>query len=137
MAWDPRLCAECGMPFVWSKQTERFCSVSCAQDNSRRIKRLYRQINRKRIFWRDGYVCQTCGEPTLRQRPGGRYHPLAPEPGHIIGVASGGSFEDSNLACVHACCNRWQHARPMHELALHIHLLKMARRERAIERLRR
>ncbi len=58
---------------------------------------------RFKVFARDGWVCQLCGEPTDRKVKWP--HPMYPTIDHIIPVSKGGTHEESNLQCAHAQCN--------------------------------
>ena len=98
-------CAMCGMDFK-DKQKRVYCSMDC-----------YRQAQgiapihgwwihegwRYKIYERDGWRCQLCGEPVDMCAPA--HANLAPSLDHIVPRAHGGSDEPDNLRLAHRVCN--------------------------------
>lgn len=103
-------------------QAHRYCGAKCrdraARERARESLQLaeHRQrrrarkrkayvapVYRKRIFERDDWKCQICGEAVRRkvQVP----HPLAPTIDHIIPLADGGTHEPANVQTAHFLCN--------------------------------
>lgn len=108
-------CAICGARFIclYGSQT---CSNQCATDNMRNTQReiKYRRraamqggyvarVYRSKIFERDEYDCQLCGEPLAMtvKAP----HRLAPTIDHVIPLAKGGTHEPANVQAAHFYCN--------------------------------
>jgi hypothetical protein len=90
------------------------CSASCqkAESKSRRRARVrnayVEPVFRKRIFERDGWVCQLCGDPVV---PDAKVpHHLAPTIDHIVPLApyrdrEGGPHSMANAQTAHFLCN--------------------------------
>lgn len=58
---------------------------------------------RHKVFSRDGWVCQLCGDPVNRKA---RWpSPDSVTIDHIIPVSKGGTHDERNLQCAHARCN--------------------------------
>jgi len=98
----------------------RYCSKRCKtreskrrhgrrsdRSRARRHGALYEPINRYKVFERDGWVCQICGEDTDRDAvPRGPIQtPLAPTIDHIIPMGRGGDHLYSNVQCACFECN--------------------------------
>ena len=61
---------------------------------------------RKRLRARDGDDCHWCGRPMLFAGPDVPHnHPDRASLEHIISLADGGTYDDSNCALAHAACN--------------------------------
>lgn len=85
-------CADC-QPKRWKSDLER----------ARRYGVAYEPVNRRRVFERDGYVCQICGDETQPDDP---YNSLkAPTLDHIVPVSAGGSHTYDNVQCACRDCN--------------------------------
>lgn len=61
-------------------------------------------IDRTKLFERDGWRCYICGDETPREMMGS-HHPRAPEVDHIIPFAAGGQHTWVNTACACRSCN--------------------------------
>lgn len=96
-------CAVCGTAFKPYSVVSRYCSLTCkgrARDLAHRYRRASR---RRRIYERDGYVCQLCG---VEVDPAIPYpDPWAATLDHVIPMSAGGGGEDSNLQLAHMVCN--------------------------------
>ncbi len=60
-------------------------------------------VNDIRVFERDGWVCQLCGEtvnPDLRWPD-----PMSPSLDHVVPIARGGTHEYANVQLAHLVCN--------------------------------
>lgn len=122
--WVAGSCRECGDTFVgrwhpmWPSQ---FCSDAChkksakrryrqkhgrAEEHRKRARRYggrYEPVSRLRVFKRDGYICQICGEPTSAKYTFD--DPLSPTLDHIHPMSKGGDHTYLNVQCAHAACN--------------------------------
>jgi hypothetical protein len=120
--WVAGQCADCGENYVDPRRTggkaPLYCSPRCARRVAERTRRAVKAaafvapVWRKRIFERDGWVCQLCGKPTQpdKQKTVGTKHPhpLAPVLDHIIPLSrrgGGGTHEPGNVQCAHFQCN--------------------------------
>lgn len=61
-------------------------------------------VDRTKLFERDGWRCYICGDETPREMMGS-HHPRAPEVDHIIPFAAGGQHTWVNTACACRSCN--------------------------------
>lgn len=103
-------CRQCGTSFVTGRHAV-VCSRRCHNAYHRAFrKRLERHaiqrsepIHRHRIYERDDWTCQLCGDPVDRDAvvP----HPLAPTLDHIHPLARGGDHAEANLQLAHFLCN--------------------------------
>lgn len=110
-------CEECGSGFVARVNNgfPRFCSKACkakAKSQTRRARvrtSAVGRVSRSRIFKRDGWMCQICGEAVDRsaQVP----HPLAPTLDHVVPLSLGGPHTEANLQLAHFYCNTLKGAR--------------------------
>lgn len=64
-------------------------------------------VTRRAVFVRDGWTCQVCRRPVLRevQRRSGPRHELSPELDHIVPIAKGGGHTWNNVQCLCRRCN--------------------------------
>ena len=60
-------------------------------------------INEKRVFIRDGWVCQICHKKIKKALRGP--HPLSPSIDHIIPLGKGGTHTYKNVQSAHLGCN--------------------------------
>jgi hypothetical protein len=119
-------CVECGALFTQHAHKRRFCSPDCAYRTSHRHQKATRKarqraypsefISPRRVFARDGWVCQLCGKPTKRA-----VHvpdPLAPTLDHVVPLSLGGPHLYTNVQCAHFECNWRKGDQPMGEQLL-------------------
>lgn len=109
-AWIAGYCQECGDPFVQaSRHTVRYCSHICKERAKRQDRRVrekdafVERVFRRKVFERDNYTCQLCGEPTSERWS--RDDPLAPTVDHIQPLNKGGEHSYANTQCAHLVCN--------------------------------
>lgn len=86
-----------------------WCSGECFLTHnppvrSTKRKRRLRESLRRRVFARDGYVCQICQEPTSKVHD--VYDDQSPEVDHITPWSEGGLNTLDNLRVAHRKCNR-------------------------------
>lgn len=119
-----RICLECGGSFARRAGTsEVYCSSRCRQarhsrdtsgaNGRRRARRYgcaYEPVSRMAVFARDGWRCQVCGRKTPRSLMGTR-RANAPELGHRVPIACGGSHTYENVECECHACNTKKGAR--------------------------
>jgi 5-methylcytosine-specific restriction endonuclease McrA len=101
-----RPCRGCGSHVTG--EGSRYCTYTCWQ-NTRPYKtdgkrHGVRASLRKRVFARDGYVCQICLEST--SEAWSYSDDLAPEVDHVVPVMMGGTNCIDNLRVAHRKCNR-------------------------------
>jgi len=60
-------------------------------------------VYRSRVFKRDRYECQLCGQPMDMSVTAPQ--PFAPTIDHIIPIARGGTHEPANVQSAHFICN--------------------------------
>lgn len=117
-AWDPTFgdsfeCVICDGLFVPKVHNQRTCGFYCSRllkkrrplpkgSSSIRIKT--EVVKPLAVFERDQWICQVCGEVAPKELRG-TYDKCAPELGHIIPHALGGSYTLDNLQCEHRKCN--------------------------------
>lgn len=94
------------------KQSDRAAKAkrSAAKRGAGRIER----IDPIRVFERDGWKCQMCGEDTP-QGLRGTCEPRAPEMDHLVALALGGSHTWDNVACLCRECNGRKSDLPLDE----------------------
>jgi hypothetical protein len=98
-----RFCgADCRRVHLAAKARDEQAAYRAAHGESRARK--FERARKQRIFDRDGWVCQLCGDPIPEDAR--RPDPLAAEVDHCVPVALGGSDDPSNLQAAHARCNR-------------------------------
>lgn len=108
-------CAHCGEGFtaasgsVDSASLPRFCSERCsrrhgnAERRARKRDAFVEPVFRRRVFERDGWVCQICMERVDRRCK--VPHPRSAVLDHIVPLAQGGTHEPRNVQCAHFLCN--------------------------------
>ncbi|WP_366514118.1 HNH endonuclease signature motif containing protein [Rhizorhabdus sp.] len=123
---SPRACKCCGLVFApkYGDRRRAFCSASCLRKQERRDARAagkrdagknhrkraraagvpYEPVNRLKVFDRDGWKCQICGEKTPR-RLLGTIDDRAPELDHRIPLSQGGPHTYENTQCACRACN--------------------------------
>lgn len=104
-------CCECGTKFspVLTKR-KVYCSKLCMNRGGRRLRKARERgavkterVFRKRVFKRDKWRCQICGDKVDRSvRPD---HPLAPTIDHIHPLSLGGTHTYDNVRTAHYGCN--------------------------------
>lgn len=113
-----RTCVACGRQFFTDYGNKRtlFCSKRCLRrthhqshhSNHRKRARhygvQYEPIDRIKVFERDGWRCQICGETTAKEMIG-TFSDDAPELDHRIPMAKGGGHTWENVQCAHRGCN--------------------------------
>ncbi|PYC75203.1 hypothetical protein C7C45_04865 [Micromonospora arborensis] len=62
-------------------------------------------VKRREVFERDGWLCQLCGEPTLRETG---TDPRSASVDHTIPLTEGGSHTYDNTVTAHLACNVWE-----------------------------
>ncbi|WP_460916970.1 HNH endonuclease [Plantactinospora veratri] len=62
-------------------------------------------VKREVVFARDGWICQLCGEPTLRETG---HDPRSASVDHTVPLAEGGSHTYDNTVTAHLACNVWE-----------------------------
>lgn len=108
--WYGCTCEGCGTTFIASTQRPH-CSALCGKRASRtRRKAMERgatkleRVYRARVYERDNWCCQLCGEPVDRdpERP---TDSMAPSLDHILPLARGGTHTYDNVQLAHFGCN--------------------------------
>ena len=122
-----KTCKECGSTFHSVSTTALYCSDRCrrrARDKNRRRQpnnfrhyyhvkygERYRDhydpsITLKKLYERDGGVCQICGEPcNWDDMEWGCHGPTYPSLDHIVPRAKGGDHKWENVQLAHCICN--------------------------------
>jgi len=95
---------------VCSDECDRLRAQDC-NDKRRPISGLTHvgRAIRYKVFSRDNWICQICGQPTDRESTWP--DPWYPTIDHIVPVAHGGDHTLGNLQCAHASCNCRKHAK--------------------------
>lgn len=118
---SPRPCKECGVEFApeYGNKRRIFCSEGCGRRFSRRGRPdhgknhrqrarhhgvEYEAVDRLKVFERDRWRCQVCGEKTPKRLLGGRKH-RSPELDHRVPMAMGGGHTWANVQCACRECN--------------------------------
>lgn len=102
-------CARCGAPFTGIGPSGVYCSAACHNREKGTLNRARRAgatvwpALRRRVFERDGYVCQLCGQPT--DTTSAWPHPNAPTLDHFTSLRRGGDHVEANLVTAHSRCN--------------------------------
>jgi hypothetical protein len=105
-------CAECGVVFTRPPtrgQVPRYCGRSCSMAAAyrRKVERYgefaVSRARRRRLYERDGWVCQICGVGCSRVFS--LDDPWSPSLDHVVPRSEGGSDDDDNLRLAHWFCN--------------------------------
>lgn len=114
-------CEQCGRLFVGRRQKTKCCSQACyikrdyrlnasrylkhAHLRNARLKLVeYEEVEPIKVYERDGWVCQLCGQPVKRETEI-KHDPEMASLDHIIPISHGGSHTYGNLQCSHLRCN--------------------------------
>lgn len=127
-----KICAFCGEVFHSKNASASYCSDECrkrrrnqAKEKRRKQNRSYQGGHRKRarkygveytpgitlkkVYERDGGVCQICGERVdYRDRAYGVSGPTYPSIDHIIAMKNGGGHTWDNVQLAHVLCNSYK-----------------------------
>lgn len=119
-----KTCKYCGVTFYTNRVGTKYCSISCAsrshglRNTSHRMRaNLYNvtydeSINIKRLYERDGGICQICGgQCDWNDKSYGNCGPNYPSIDHIVPFASGGEHIWENVQLAHFRCNSIKGAR--------------------------
>ena len=115
--YEPKsfVCKECGaeVTTVCGEPRSAFCSDECSERFTRRVykerrgehmKRAFRkQVVFKKIYQRDGGVCQICGLPVAFDKTPEQIWAATID--HIIPLSVGGTHEPGNCQLAHRICN--------------------------------
>lgn len=115
--WIAGYCPCCGDSFVSNQPLQTYCGAKCSKyghrqkhgrrETHRKRARFYgceyEPVSRTKVFERDGYVCQICGEETSETYSFN--DPWSPTIDHIIPMSKQGGHLYSNVQCAHAFCN--------------------------------
>jgi hypothetical protein len=107
--WYAGTCIHCGQGFIDNQPDRNVCSPRCGRRYSASIRRARKraafveQVVRPKVYARDGWRCQLCGQPVQRDKvvP----HPDAPTLDHIVPLAAGGDHSYANTQLAHFRCN--------------------------------
>lgn len=107
--WYAGTCINCGRPFVDNQPTRNSCSPRCGLRYAASLRRARKRaafvevVVRPKVYARDGWHCQICGEAVARDKvvP----HPDAPTLDHIVPLAAGGDHSYANTQLAHFRCN--------------------------------
>jgi 5-methylcytosine-specific restriction endonuclease McrA len=110
-AWVEGACPECGERFVRKQKQglaiycSRRCKVKVVQRNrrARKTEAFLERVFRQKVYERDNWCCQLCGEPTARTFD--QDDPLSPVLDHVIPLARGGEHSYANIQLAHFICN--------------------------------
>lgn len=123
-----KTCKECGSTFHNVSKTALYCSDRCKRRRQNRKKasftsgnfrhyyhvkygERYRNhydssITLKKLYERDGGICQICGEPcNWDDKEWGCHGPTYPSLDHIIPRSKGGDHKWENVQLAHCICN--------------------------------
>jgi 5-methylcytosine-specific restriction endonuclease McrA len=117
-----KTCKICGSTFHSTRKTSLYCSDRCrhrANERMRDFRHYYHvkygelylehydpSITLKKLYERDGGVCQICGEPCdWNDTEWGSHGPTYPSIDHIVPRAKGGEHKWSNVQLAHCICN--------------------------------
>lgn len=117
--WVGGPCADCGREFTGFSDAPShlpaYCSTRCAKRNGKHRRRVRLEtahieiVHRIKVFERDKWICQLCGDPVERDEE--CPHPLAPTLDHIQPLALGGDHSYANTQLAHFICNSRKGAR--------------------------
>lgn len=102
-------CRWCGQSFTGLTASTRnlsaYCSTRCQRNSSkyRRGRFVVTESQRTRIYERDGWTCQICGNTAATEYR--HDDPMSPTLDHIVPRSKGGPDTDENLRLAHAVCN--------------------------------
>lgn len=104
-------CRRCGEQFtIIDQAASSYCSLKCQRADGKDRRRALKRgaaggelVYRKRIFERDRWICQLCGQRVKRSAVAP--HPKSPTIDHIVPLAEGGKHEPANVQCAHFICN--------------------------------
>lgn len=115
-----KICKHCGLDFTAKTRGQIYCR-DCNSTKRKEAKKMHKggvsKAKRNRIYERDNYTCQLCGEPLrmdkLNTLGTPRPHPKSPTVDHIIpiSVAKLANWEsidinsEDNLRAAHYSCN--------------------------------
>ena len=123
------VCKECNVTFSPSRNDQRslFCSMNCQKKNNHRIHDPLRrararnakveQVDPFKVFERDGWRCQLCGNRTPKQLRGTNSE-NAPQLDHILPLSRGGEHSYRNTQCTCRRCNAAKGAKPYGQIPL-------------------
>lgn len=127
---DAVACAGCGVHFSPLSSRRNYCTELCrisagyrrnpGSTHRRRAKRFgceYAEIDKVRVFERDGWRCQLCGVKTPKTAKGTRAA-NAPELDHIVPMSRGGAHRYENVHCACRACNAAKGARPLGQVLM-------------------
>lgn len=97
--WVQGQCLLCDAYFVRKGASSSYCSSVCRRSDIKA--KWITKSARKRIYERDGWVCQLCDEPV----DPGATDVWRPTLDHIVPRSKGGSDDPSNLRLAHMWCN--------------------------------
>lgn len=114
----PKECKYCGKEFYSKYPNSQYCSSRCkskAKGGSLKARcKKYGafydpSVTPAKIFARDHYVCQICGQPCVKDTTWTEYFgPKSPTVDHIVALANGGDHVWGNVQCAHAICNSYK-----------------------------
>lgn len=112
--WTAGNCHVCKKLFV-SPHLEKTCSPRCRQIKNRLTSKWIDTPTRLKIYERDGWNCQLCGENVDQNLEWLQYEwqPDYPTLDHIMPRSRGGSNDDDNLRLAHMGCNSLRGANPL------------------------
>jgi len=87
---------------MWTSETERKRELEHRRWAQRRANGSVEKFHRRKIYERDGWACQLCGEPVDRT---GLDMYLRPSLDHIVPLSKGGTHTRANAQCAHWICN--------------------------------
>lgn len=126
-----RSCRGCGASFTpaYGDLRKAFCSGRCrtadtyrrrtGSSHRRRARRFgctYEEVDKNRVFQRDGWRCVVCGIATPAELRG-TTEPNAPELDHEVPLSRGGAHSYANTRCLCKRCNQAKGARLDAELS--------------------
>lgn len=114
-----KVCAKCGAVFHSEINSKKYCCEKCKKKAHKKGNSKYRQrakrygveydgtITLKKVYKRDGGICQICGKPTdwKSNEWNGTFGANYPTVDHIKALANGGSHTWDNVQLAHAFCN--------------------------------
>ncbi len=110
-----KACGRCGVDYVTSRPTGKYCSRRCGQKANSTRKRHRRRAAYSEpyelgdIFARDGWVCQLCHLPVSRSTSFPNRESASVD--HIVPTSLGGDDTPMNVQLAHLGCNSAKGAR--------------------------